>query len=445
MSRGRANPNVPELIVPRWAANLPSDWQWVRLWDVCNDIVDCPHSTPKIVEHGSFYMARTPDVLDGFFRPSLARRVSEATYRERVARAEPRYRDLLYSREGTYFGNAAEVPPNTKVCLGQRMVLLRPSRTVVRHRYLRYWLNSPRIQRHIHGHRDGSVAERLNLPTIRALPVCLPPLNEQRRIAAVLGALDDKIELNRKMNRTLEEMAQAIFKSWFIDFDPVLSEDFVDSEAGLIPRGWEIGKLIDQLTLITDGAHRSPKSVNDGLPMASVKDLGPWGVNVGTCRLISQDEFRRLVSGGCQPEQGDVLLAKDGARCLETVCEFRQPDEIVLLSSVAILRPSGHCPSSFLHTWLSLPQTVHYLREGFVSGSAIPRVVLKDLKQARLVVPPLRILRRFDDAVTPLRNRIRANRAESCTLSALRDTLLPRLVSGEIRVPEAENTVEALL
>ena len=157
----------------------------------------------------------------GVFRTDQAGHVSEETYRERTKRTEPTYGDLFYSREGTYFGIAAEAPRNYRVCLGQRMVLIRPNSQSVDFHYLRYWLNSPVMEAHIHGFRDGSVAERLNLPTIRILPVLLPSLPKQRAIAHILGTLDDKIELNRRMNETLEEMARTLFKSWFIDFDPV--------------------------------------------------------------------------------------------------------------------------------------------------------------------------------------------------------------------------------
>ena len=101
------------------------------------------------------------------------------------------------------------------------MVLLRPKDSKCNHRFLRYWLNSPVMASHTHGHRDGTVAERLNLPTIRQLPVAVPPLDTQRAIAHILGTLDDKIELNRRMNETLEAMARALFKSWFVDFLPV--------------------------------------------------------------------------------------------------------------------------------------------------------------------------------------------------------------------------------
>jgi len=113
-------------------------------------------------------------------RADQAARVSEETYNERIARGTPSRGDLLYSREGTYFGIAAEVPERMRVCLGQRMVLIRPKPILVDFRYLCRWLNSPVLASHIQGYRDGTVAERLNLPTIRALPVLVPPSPNRR-------------------------------------------------------------------------------------------------------------------------------------------------------------------------------------------------------------------------------------------------------------------------
>jgi type I restriction enzyme, S subunit len=214
---GTANGN---LHIPSLAADLPSNWQWRRLDDACDGVFDCPHSTPVLTSDGPF-VVRTQDVMTGTFRADQAARVAEETYQERIRRAEPKHGDLLYSREGTYFGVAAEVPDRTRVCLGQRMVLLRPKPKEVYVRYLKYWLNSPILATHVNGHRDGTVAERLNMPTIRALPVPVPPFKTQREIGDILGSLDDKIELNRRINETLESMARRLFKSWFVDFDPV--------------------------------------------------------------------------------------------------------------------------------------------------------------------------------------------------------------------------------
>lgn len=260
--------------IPSTAAPLPPDWRWDRLDEVCDGVFDCPHSTPLLMEEGPF-VVRSQDMRTGVFRMEEAGHVSEDTYQERIVRAEPRYGDLLYSREGTYFGIAAEVPARVRVCLGQRMVLLRPKTSKCNHRFLRYWLNSPVMASHTHGHRDGTVAERLNLPTIRQLPVPVPPLAEQRAIANILGPLDDKIELIRQMNETLEAMARALFKSWFVDFDPVRAkaegrdhglpksladlfpDSFENSELGEIPKGWETGPFAGTIEILGGGTPKT--------------------------------------------------------------------------------------------------------------------------------------------------------------------------------------------
>src|SRR3990172_6386355 len=169
------------LHLPSTVGDLPTRWAWLRLDDACDGVFDCPHSTPTLVDSGPL-VVRSQDIITGVFRTEQAARVSEETYKERTSRVVPARGDLLYSREGTYFGIAAEVPERTRVCLGQRMVLIQPKRDVVDFRFLCHWLNSPIMASHIHGYRDGTVAERLNLPTIRALPVLVPPLPEQRAV-----------------------------------------------------------------------------------------------------------------------------------------------------------------------------------------------------------------------------------------------------------------------
>ncbi len=194
-----AESEVPH--VPATYAKLPDGWSWARLDAICEGVFDCPHSTPKLTEAGPF-VVRTQDIITGVFRAEQAGHVSENTYTERTARVVPRHGDVLYSREGTYFGIAAGVPEHVRICLGQRMVLIRPRANLLHFRYLGYWLNSPTMAAYTHGFRDGSVAERLNLPTIRALPVLVPSLPEQRAIAGVLGALrrQDRVEPSNEPN-----------------------------------------------------------------------------------------------------------------------------------------------------------------------------------------------------------------------------------------------------
>ena len=139
---------------------------------------------------------------------------------------------------------------------------------------------------------------------------------------------------------------------------------------------WQTLTLADVCTVITDGAHQSPKTVSRGKPMASVKDLTRFGVDLTSARHIATEDFEALVKQGCKPHVGDVLIAKDGNSALDTVCTVDHPLDAVLLSSVAILRPDPKCLDSvFLKFYLSSPETIDYLKSNFISGAAIPRVV----------------------------------------------------------------------
>ena len=250
------------LILPLFADTVKSGWSWERLDNIA-EVFDCPHSTPQVVDdHSAPFVVRSQDVRTGTILLENTAKVSLATYQERIKRVEPRFGDLVYSREGTYFGIAAEVPSGIKVCLGQRMVLIRPDASKINHEFLKYWLNSPLIFGHVHGFRDGTVAERLNLPLIRGLAVAFPALAEQREIAEVLSAFDDRFALLRETNTTLEAITQAQFKSWFVDFEPVRAkqegrepegmnadtaalfpDSFEESELGLVPKGWKVKSL----------------------------------------------------------------------------------------------------------------------------------------------------------------------------------------------------------
>ena len=206
-----------------------------------------------------------------------------------------------------------------------------------------------------------------------------------------------------------------------------------------------------QLTLesvcarITDGSHSSPPSVPDGRPMASVKDLTPFGIRLESCRLIPHGDFEKLVRQGCQPVKGDVLIAKDGATALDTVCEVKRNDDVVLLSSVAILRPNPSViDSSFLHYYLDSSTTRSYLKGTFISGAAIPRVVLKDLKRATILVPPLSTQRRiagilsaYDELIENNQRRIRI--LEDMARSLYREWFVHFRYPGHESVPLVES------
>jgi len=445
---------VKSLHVPPSFGNLPSYWSWLRLDDACEGIFDCPHSTPKLTDVGPL-VVRTQDIITGVFRTEQAAHVSEETYIERTSRVAPSRGDLLYSREGTYFGIAAEVPERTRVCLGQRMVLIRPRKDVLDFRFLRHWLNSPIMASHIHGYRDGSVAERLNLPTIRALPIVIPPLEEQRAIAHILGTLDDKIELNRRVNETLEAMAQALFKSWFVDFDPVRAkaerrdpclpkpiadlfpDTFEDSELGEIPKGWVVKNLGELFTLEKGLSYKGQYLTDGGVPMVNLGCfLGRGRFNLAALKGYSGDfQSRHTV------KEGDLVLANtDITQKREVIGSpgivppMQNTDAVIFTHHVFAARfNKGHESWKEFAFYALLREEYRERATGFATGTtvlALPRDAVLDFQFA---APPPSVLDAFTEIARQHRSRQWSAEEESRTLRTLRDTLLPKLISGELR------------
>jgi type I restriction enzyme, S subunit len=440
------------LHIPSTAAALPCGWRWERLEDVCSGVFDCPHSTPVLTPDGPL-IARSQDIRSGVFKVDEAAHVSEDTYGERISRAEPVYGDLLYSREGTYFGIAAEVPPGTRVCLGQRMVLLRPEPTRVHFRFLRYWLNSPVMASHIHGHRDGTVAERLNLPTIRGLPIALPPLSEQRAIAHILGTLDDKIELNRRMNETLEAMARALFQSWFVDFDPVCAraegrdpglpkeiadlfpDRLMDSELGEIPDGWEVGHFGDVVEQLRD--QENPLASPDAL----FRHFSIPAFDEGQWPKTELGESTKSLKSRVSP--GAILLSKLNPE-IERVwlVDVEATDRAVCSTEFLVLRPRSPYGRSYAYCLARSPLFRQQI-EALVTGTSKShqRAQVDAILNLTVILPPKPIADAFEKTATTLLGRTLESGRESCTLAALRNTLLPKLISGELRVKDAEQFV----
>jgi type I restriction enzyme, S subunit len=188
----------------------------------------------------------------------------------------------------------------------------------------------------------------------------------------------------------------------------------------LISKVWPKHTLKDICFRITDGAHRSPPSFSGGLPMASVKNLTRYGIDLASCRQIAASDFEVLERQGCRPEVGDVLVAKDGATALDTVCEVKSDEAVVLLSSVAILRPDpSKVTSAYLRYFLDAEPVRRYLKAGFVTGAAIPRVVLKDFQRCEIPLPPLEVQRRITSVISSLDDLIENNRQRIALLEQM--------------------------
>ena len=335
--------------------------------------------------------------------------------------------DIVITHRGT-LGQIVYIPQNSKYSryvISQSQFRVRCNEKVIPE-YLVYYFHSRLGQ-----HKLLSNASQVGVPslarptsTFQKLTISIPPVAKQKEIVKILSSLDDKIELNNAINRNLEEQAQALFKNWLIDFEPF---------GGKMPENWKEATLGEVCLKITDGSHFSPQdNPSAPYPMFSVKDMETYGFNPTNCKHISADDFEKMKAGDCVPKIDDVLVAKDGSYLKEIfICS--EAREEAILSSIAIFRPnkSKILPEILLFL-LKHPSVRKDVGDNFVSGSALPRIVLKDFKKYRFILPSMQIQQKLAKMLNSIRMEIHNNVDENQRLSVLRDSLLPRLMSGEL-------------
>jgi len=320
-------------------------------------------------------------------------------------------------------------------------------------RFLMYSLAATDIS----GYLTGSTMPKLTQGNMNRIPLLAPPLPEQRAIAHILGTLDDKIELNRRMSETLEQQARALFKSWFVDFDPVRAkaegrdsglpkpladlfpERLVDSELGEIPQGWVV-KPIGDLAEVVGGS--TPKTERpeywDGGThhWVTPKDLSGLSMPVllDTERKIT-DAGLAQVSSGLLPK-GTVLLSSRAPIGYLAITEV----PVAVNQGFIAMKPRPGTSNLFLLRWAS---AAHDEIVSHANGSTFLEISKSGFRPIRTVAPATRVMHAFDRVSRPMYLKVVEHERESRTLAALRDTLLPKLISGELRVRDAEKFIEA--
>jgi type I restriction enzyme S subunit len=309
-------------------------------------------------------------------------------------------------------------------------------------------------------YNSGSAQPSLNRNFIYPIPVRIPPVAEQKAIAAVLGALDDKIELNRRMNATLEAMARALFQSWFVDFDPVRAKldgrkpdgldkptaalfpvAFRDSPLGPIPQGWEVNRIEEVVEGVYDGPHATPPTSDSGPIFLGIGNLTGTALDLSDIRHINEDEWARWTKR-VTPRAGDIVFSYEATLGFFALIP---PDVRCCLGRrLALIRPLAHdgFPHFWFHQFVSLPFQ-QFLDQHTIQGATVNRIPLIAFPSYPVLNPPTELKAAFEQYADPFWQRIHANEAQSRTLASLRDTLLPRLLSGELAVPPALGKVNS--
>lgn len=253
------------------------EWKEVRLGDVCTKITDGSHFSPKAQTEG-YPMLSVKDMREYDFDFSNCKKISYEDYlkMERDG-CVPQIGDVLVAKDGSYLKEIFICKEQREIALLSSIAIFRPNSQLIDSRFLCYCLKSPRVYNYISLNCvSGSALPRIILKDFKGVNIKVPSLDDQRRIASILSSLDRKIELNNKINADLEEMAQAIFKNWFVDFEPFKDGKFVDSELGMIPEGWKVGRL-DEIADVVGGSTPSKAKpeyyTQKGIAWLTPKDL----------------------------------------------------------------------------------------------------------------------------------------------------------------------------
>lgn len=256
--------------------------------------------------------------------------------------------------------------------------------------------------------------------------VSLPSQKAQKNIVSILSSLDRKIELNNKINADLEEMAQAIFKNWFVDFEPFKDGKFVDSELGMIPEGWKVGTLTEIASYMNGLAMQKypPENIEDSLPVLKIKELGQGfcGTDSDRCSCNIKDE--------CKIHNGDVIFSWSGTLLVDVWCGGDCG-----LNQHLFKVTSNDYPKWFYYYWTKhhLQEFIHIAKDKAVTMGHIKR---GHLEEALVAIPDNDSMEKAHELFEPILSKMISLRLENSRLSLLRDTLLSRLMSGEIEVPE---------
>ena len=286
-------------------------------------------------------------------------------------------------------------------------------------KYVKYFCLSQQYKDWIHSFNTGSTRGNINAQTLGKMPIPELEREKQDALVEILSSIDAKIKQNNTINENLQQQMQTLFADWL----SANSEYATEMALG------------DICSKVTDGSHFSPKDdPTSSIPMLSVKDMREFDFDLTSCKHICEDDYDKMVVNDCVPQVNDILVAKDGSYLKEIfICNEQR--KLAILSSIAIFRPNTTViHPEILLAFLKSPRILQEVRDNYVSGSALPRIVLKDFKKLVLALPDMDTQKLIAPLFTSIREQIAVNVAQNKYLTQLRDALLPKMMSGELNV-----------
>lgn len=388
------------------------EWKEYQIQDVCRLINGRAYSNDEMLEYGKYKIVRVGNLSGGnstWFYSDLELPADKYCHNG----------DLLFAWACT-FGPHIWKEDNT--IFHYHIWKIVEDKDVVDRRFFYYYLKF--ATGGFLGALNGSVMVHITKSSMEKMSIRIPKkLEDQRRIASILSSLDRKIELNNKINADLEEIAQAIFKNWFVDFEPFKDGKFVDSELGMIPKGWKVGSPYEYVKVVYGAPYKSAKfnDNGEGLPLIRIRDLKNCNPQFYTPEILPQTEYVNM---------GDIVAGMDA----EFVPHIWKGNTGLLNQRVCKLMPQQTSISNLFVLYLMKPELEFV--QSYKTGTTVSHLGKADIDKFVVVLPPLEVVEECSKILDSILQRIKNISAESRTLSTLRDTLLPRLMSGELEIPE---------
>ncbi len=412
----------------------PSGWRPVKLGELGEVNRGRSRHRPRYASH--LYGGPYPFIQTGDVKASAGKITRHSQTYSEAGLAQGR----LWPAETlciTIAANIAETAILTyPACFPDSVVGFLPNPSLCDVRFVEYMFRV--LRQEIQFQATGSVQYNINLATLGRLTFPVPPLEEQVRIASLLGVLDDKIEINRRMNQTLEAMARALFKAWFVDFEPFSAGHSGSSNP--VPQGWRTCPIGEAVTVVGGSTPSTTEARYWGgdFHFLTPKDMSRLvdSVILDTERTVTAEGLSKISSGLLKP--GTVLLSSRAPIGYLAIAEI---PVAVNQGFIAMICDRG-LPNFYVLQWARHNMDTII---GNANGTTFLEISKQNFRPIEVIVPPRDLLEKFVDVVEPLYKRITSNLNESKTLSSLRDNLLPKLLSGEIRVKQAEKIVDELV
>mgnify|MGYP000952952745 CR=1 FL=1 len=423
------------------------EWKIIKACDYCYNVTDGTHDSPKQKEVGK-HLITSKHIKENRIDFENAYKISEEDYIKIISRSKVDQWDILISMIGAYCGFCC-IESSTQTDYAIKNVGLFKIGDEIKCRWLYYYLTSPQGKEQLSILRSGSSQPYIPLGALRNLDIPVPSTQYMESTISILKSLDDKIEINRRINENLEQQAQALFKSWFVDFEPFQDGKFVNSELGMIPEGWKVGTLSDIIknTISGDWGKEHPQGNHirkvfciRGADIPDIK-IGNKG-NMPTRFILEKNyQSKVLIDGdmvieisGGSPTQSTGRACRISNRLLD-----KYNNSIICTNFCKAIKPLSGYSSFLYYIWEMLyNQGVMFSYENGTTG--IKNLDINGfIQKEQIIIPPIHIATDFEKMIKVFYDKIQSNGMQSERLAQLRDTLLPKLMSGELKINDFNN------